>query len=105
MPLTPSTSPTAALPADQSTTTGHLKTLGFFLTSAAISSAFFGRSERLGEVGCEEMNVDRSGVGIDAGESRESTGKYERIILSWFGVGGDSTTSRSNSRGGEVGLG
>ena len=54
IPLTPSTSPTAALPPDQSTTIGHFSAFGFCVAILTIPSAEFGRAST---VGCAERKV------------------------------------------------
>lgn len=69
---------------------------GFSCASLAIPSNVVGRSSADGAVGCAEMRTCGGEMALD--------GKYERIVRSWSVVGGDSTTSRLNWRGGEVGL-
>lgn len=101
MLFTPSTSPTAARPASQSTTIGYLSACGFCAARAETPSGELGRSST---EGCADNNVSPIESDADGGDDREA-GRYERIDRSWCAVGGVfSTTSRLNFSGGAEGV-
>lgn len=89
MPFTPSTSPTLARPESQSTTRGHLNAFGALPTAFSSASSLCAPAASP-PLGCAETNVPS-----------DALGRYERIVRSWSGVGGPSTTSRSNLSGPE----
>jgi len=90
--LTPSTSPTLATPPSQSTTTGQRNAFGFLRPISEIAARVVDCSP-VGATGCADTKIDGSAAVFLPAM------RYDRIVSSWSGFGGDSTTSKLNCSG------